>query len=37
MSTTVWKEYKVKRRKGNKEREESSDSRRRKVCKMGNR
>jgi len=37
MPTTVWKEYKAKRRKESKERKESSNSRRRKDCKMDNR
>ena len=35
--TTLWKKYKVERRKGEKERKESGNPRRRKNCKMGSR
>ena len=37
MSTIVWKEYKAKRRKENKERKKSSNSRRGKDCEIGSR
>jgi len=37
VSTTVWKEYKVERRKESKERDESSNPRREKDYKMGSR
>ena len=37
LSTTVWEEYEVERRKERIEREENGDSRREKDCEMGSR
>jgi len=37
MPTIVWKEYKAKRRKEDKEREKNSNSRRGKDCEIGSR